>query len=161
MVHAGPKGTSLKIILTGATGFVGGEVLTRWTDNPQVEQVTCLTRRALGVVSPKVRTVLQEDFTSYDRVRLDDLADHAACIWALGGKASDLGSPAQFACITHGFTLALASGVAAKAARPLHVLLFERHGRRSIGNRPPALGKADPASQGAHRKGSGPTGGRV
>jgi hypothetical protein len=48
---------------------------------------------------------------------LDRLADHHACIWALGGKASDLGEPEVFARITHDFTLALAEGIADRAKR--------------------------------------------
>ena len=102
----------MKIILTGATGFVGAEVLTCLIDHQRVDQVTCLSRRPLATTSPKVRTIFQEDFTTYDQARLDELADHSACIWALGGKASDLGEPEV---ITHAFTLTLASGMAANA----------------------------------------------
>lgn len=108
----------MKIILTGATGFVGSNVLTHLVAAPQVTEVTCLTRRPLASDAPKVTTILHEDFAVYDPELLDRLAGHDACIWALGGKASDLGTPDVFARITHTFTLALAEGVARRATTP-------------------------------------------
>jgi hypothetical protein len=108
----------MKIILTGATGFVGFHVLAHLLANPDVAEVTCLTRRPIEVDSPKVTTILQEDFAAYDPLLLDRLADHDACIWALGGKASDLGTPDAFTRITHTFTLALAEGVACRIRAP-------------------------------------------
>lgn len=108
----------MKIILTGATGFVGSNVLAHLVSNPQVSRVTCLTRRPAGMVAPKVTTILHDDFAAYDPALLDRLADHDACIWALGGKASDLGAPDVFARITHTFTLAMAEGVARRAKAP-------------------------------------------
>lgn len=108
----------MKIILTGATGFVGSEVLTRLIADPAVMQVTCLTRRPVSVSSPKLVTILHDNFAVWDDSLLDRLADHDGCIWALGGKASDLGTPDLFARITYTFTLALAGGVASRATRP-------------------------------------------
>lgn len=108
----------MKIILTGATGFVGSNALTHLVADPRVSKVTCLTRRPIGIDAPKVTTIMHEDFATYDPALLDRLADHDACIWALGGKASDLGTPDVFARITHTFTLALAEGVAARARAP-------------------------------------------
>jgi hypothetical protein len=108
----------MKIILTGATGFVGSNVLAHLVANPGVAEVTCLTRRPVGTDSPKVRAILQEDFAAYDPLLLDHLAGHDACIWTLGGKASDLGTPDAFARITHTFTLALAEGVASRIMAP-------------------------------------------
>lgn len=105
----------MKIILTGATGFVGSEVLAHLIASPAVSEITCLTRRSIDVSSPKVRTILHADFATYDGNLLEQLADHEACIWALGGKASDLGTPDVFAQITHTFTLALAEGMAVHA----------------------------------------------
>lgn len=108
----------MKIILTGATGFVGSNVLTHLVANPSVSQVTCLTRRPIEIGTPKVTTILHEDFATYDHALLDQMADHDACIWALGGKASDLGTPDVFAHITHTFTLALAGGIASRIKAP-------------------------------------------
>jgi uncharacterized protein YbjT (DUF2867 family) len=107
----------MKIILTGATGFVGSNVLAHLVADPRISQISCITRHPIAPAQ-KVAMILQEDFLSYDPALLDRLAEHDSCIWALGGKASDLGEPETFARITHGFTLALAKGVAARAKRP-------------------------------------------
>lgn len=105
----------MKIILTGATGFAGSEILSHLIAHPGVTQVSCLTRRPLDASSPKVTTIIHENFEVYDTSLIERLSDHTSCIWALGGKQSDLGSPDQFARITHSFTIALAEAVASTA----------------------------------------------
>lgn len=81
------------MVLTGATGFVGGEVLRQLAERPEIEAITCLTRRAPATRPAEATAVLQADFSVYDTVLLDRLADHSAYIWAMGGKAADLGQP--------------------------------------------------------------------
>jgi nucleoside-diphosphate-sugar epimerase len=108
----------MKVVLTGGTGFAGAAILSRLIKNPNVTQVTCLTRRVVGVRAAKMTEILHSDFTRYDDDMLDRLADHSACIWALGGKASDVATPEAFAQVTHAFTLAFAIGVAAHGRRP-------------------------------------------
>ncbi|APR79102.1 Oxidoreductase [Minicystis rosea] len=105
----------MKIILTGATGFVGTEVAAQLLVHPEVAQVTCLTRRAPAVRHPKLVTLFHDDFAHYDDAVLAPLADHGACIWALGGKASDAASPEAYERITHTFTLAFARAMAERA----------------------------------------------
>ena len=108
----------MKIILTGATGFVGGVTLDALLADPRVTAVTALTRRPLAVDSPKLHAIVHEDFTAYDDALLAGLAAHDACIWTLGGKASDEADPIRYERITHGFTLALARGIASRITRP-------------------------------------------
>lgn len=105
----------MKIVLTGATGFVGAEVLSQLAASPSISGITCLSRRPVGIESPKVSTIIHSDFAVYDDRLLRELAGHSACIWALGGKASDLGK--ALARITHTFTLSLAAGIAVHADR--------------------------------------------
>jgi len=107
----------MKIILTGATGFVGAHALRHLVADPAIERVTCLTRRPLDIRSPKVEEILHTDFMAYDGVA-ERLAGHQACLWTLGGKASDMGTPEVYARITHGFTLALAQAMAARVSAP-------------------------------------------
>jgi len=77
----------MKIILTGATGFVGGEILKRLSAKPDVERITCLTRTAPATLPPKTAVILHSDFSRYDDQLLDTISDHSGCIWALGAKA--------------------------------------------------------------------------
>jgi nucleoside-diphosphate-sugar epimerase len=108
----------VKILLTGATGFVGSKMLESLIASFEVDEVICLSRRPLTTSSPKVTVVLHEDFEHYDEALLDWLAECDACIWTLGGKASDLGAQEMLERVTHGFTLALATGIAGRARRP-------------------------------------------
>jgi nucleoside-diphosphate-sugar epimerase len=108
----------MKIVLTGATGFVGSHVLTRLLDDAAVTGVTALTRRPIGTVNAKLDNVVLDDFTSYDGRLVDELASHDGCIWALGGKDSDLADPAAYQRVTHTFTLSFARLVAARTTAP-------------------------------------------
>jgi uncharacterized protein YbjT (DUF2867 family) len=102
----------VEIILTGATGFVGGEVLAHLVADPAVTRVTALVRRPVATGSAKVESVVLDDFTAYPDDLLGRLAAHDGCIWTLGGKDSDVADPALYTRITHDFTLALATPLA-------------------------------------------------
>ncbi|KAF7308460.1 NAD(P)-bd-dom domain-containing protein [Mycena chlorophos] len=80
---------SLKVILTGATGFVGGEVLAQCRRNPDISSIVVLTRRPLpGAVSddPKVKQIVMKDFKVYSDDAKRDLEGADACVWALGAR---------------------------------------------------------------------------
>jgi len=98
----------MKVALTGATGFIGAEVLRQLVDRPDVSQVTCLTRRPLSVESDKVRSIVLDDFTSYD----DRVRDHDACVWTLGSRTAPGGDKAAHERLTVDFPLAFASAAA-------------------------------------------------
>src|SRR5258708_2884483 len=66
------------VLLTGATGFLGNEVLTQLIADPRVESITVVARGTRKHTSPKVRT-LQVDLSMAESVQrilsepLDDL----------------------------------------------------------------------------------------
>ncbi|RKU01296.1 epimerase [Burkholderia sp. Nafp2/4-1b] len=103
----------MKIILTGATGFAGGEVLRQALADPDIAQVTVLTRRSVGFVHPKLREVLMRDFLDYEG---RDLAGYTACIWCLG--TSQAGAAAQaYMRVTLDYPLAAARAMFAANPR--------------------------------------------
>lgn len=109
----------MNVILTGATGFVGNEMLAQLLEHPRVLHVTAIARRPLDVSHPKLESLVHADFTSYDADVARKLSDHGACIWALGGKMSDFTSEADYEKVTCTFTLALADVFArASSASP-------------------------------------------
>jgi nucleoside-diphosphate-sugar epimerase len=112
------RGGAVRIVLTGATGFVGGEVLGQLLANEETEVVTCLTRRPIGVEHPKLKTILHADFTTWPEELAEVLADHAAVIWTLGAKATDVSTIAQYERVTVTATLAFAAAVSSHLIHP-------------------------------------------
>jgi uncharacterized protein YbjT (DUF2867 family) len=102
----------MNLVLTGATGFAGGEVLRQALADPAIKRVTVLTRRTVGVVHPKLREVLMADFLDYSGV---DFSEEDACIWCLG--TSQVGA-AQDVYVRVTLHYPLAAARAMRAANP-------------------------------------------
>lgn len=74
----------MKVIITGATGFIGQEVLKQCIANPSVASVVVLSRRqppAPEAAHPKVKVMVLEDFASYSSAVLSEFQGAHACIW--------------------------------------------------------------------------------
>ena len=76
----------MKVVLSGSTGYIGGEVLTQCLNHPSITSVLILTRRNPGDVarSPKAKVIIVKDFTSYDEPTINELKTADAAIWCLG-----------------------------------------------------------------------------
>lgn len=92
----------MRIILTGATGFAGGEVLRQALLDPEITQVTALVRRPLGVTHAKLHETIVDDFLDYSAI---DFSGYDACIWCLGVSQTAV-DEARYIVITHDYTLA-------------------------------------------------------
>lgn len=99
----------MKLVLTGATGFTGGEVLSQALADPEIEQVTVLTRRTPDRSHSKLDEILVADFLNYSAV---DFSGYDACIWCLGISQAGV-SEATYIEITHDYTIAAAEAMAA------------------------------------------------
>jgi len=93
----------MKVILTGATGFIGGEVLNQCIARPEITSIVALSRRDLtgtAANSPKVKTIIIKDFLNYPDTVLQELKDADICIWSLGtyngGEAIEVAYPVAF-----------------------------------------------------------------
>jgi uncharacterized protein YbjT (DUF2867 family) len=75
----------MKLIITGATGFIGSEVLSLALASPGITSVIALLRRPLTdskhASNPKLKVVINEDFTTYPPSVLEQLDGAQACIW--------------------------------------------------------------------------------
>ncbi|RAH80800.1 putative nucleoside-diphosphate-sugar epimerase [Aspergillus japonicus CBS 114.51] len=83
----------MKIILAGATGFIGQEILTQCLAHPSITSILVLSRRELpdNTMHPKlhVHHMQDQDFVSYSDPQLAaSLHGAAACIWTLGVSPS-------------------------------------------------------------------------
>ncbi|KAH8920785.1 hypothetical protein BT69DRAFT_1222317 [Atractiella rhizophila] len=100
----------MKLLLTGATGLVGSEVLRQALSSPHVQKITVLTRRPLppSFSSPKLTVHIHSDFTSYPTFL--DLAGHTACIWSLGPSSNGM-KEKEYTVATYDYPLEFARAV--------------------------------------------------
>jgi uncharacterized protein YbjT (DUF2867 family) len=96
----------MKIIVTGATGTVGSEVVRQAIINNDVEQITILARRTSSFTHPKIKEILHRDFLNYEG--LDNIfRESDACIWCLGISQSRV-SKSEYFTITYEYAVAAA-----------------------------------------------------
>ncbi|KAI9812029.1 MAG: hypothetical protein M1827_004921 [Pycnora praestabilis] len=109
----------MKVILTGATGFVGGEVLKQCVHDPNIDCIIVLSRRQLPTAatqSDKIIVIIRNDWLNYDDMVMQQLAGASGCFWTLGGKAEDFSSVAEASTVGIDYTLAAANAFATKLA---------------------------------------------
>jgi uncharacterized protein YbjT (DUF2867 family) len=111
------------VLLLGATGLVGREVLSLLLDDRDVSRVAVIARRATGVTHPKL------DEHVFDLDRMDAHAevfkvDQIVC--ALGTTIRQAGSQEQFRIVDHDYPLTAARLGKAHSAR--HYLLVSALG---------------------------------
>ncbi|MFE8596798.1 NAD-dependent epimerase/dehydratase family protein [Archangium violaceum] len=93
----------MKIILTGATGFVGTEVLRQALQDPEIERVVVLGRKSVGTAHPKLHEVVLKSFLDYAPAA--DQLNADACIWCLGVSQTAV-SRDEYIEITYGYAVA-------------------------------------------------------
>lgn len=79
----------MKVIIAGATGFVGTELIKQCLRDTKITSVIALVRRAMpppedtehGTDASKLRTVVLEDFRQYSDEAKSHLADADGMIW--------------------------------------------------------------------------------
>lgn len=74
----------MKIIIAGATGFIGREVLTQCRAKSSITSIIVLTRRPLSEDlsdDPKVVPVLVENFLDYSKDAKEKMQGASAAIW--------------------------------------------------------------------------------
>lgn len=100
-----------KVLLTGATGLVGGQMLQVLLADPSVAQVHALSRRPVAVSHPKLHIHLV-DFN-----RLPPLPQADEVYLALGTTIKVAGSQAAFRTVDHDANLAVAQAAVAAGVR--------------------------------------------
>ncbi|KAJ6512984.1 hypothetical protein C8R45DRAFT_1068076 [Mycena sanguinolenta] len=77
----------MKLIVAGATGFVGQEVIRQSLRNPDIKSVVALARRPVtapaGTDAGKLKSVVVKDYDQYPDEVKQEFADADACIWTV------------------------------------------------------------------------------
>lgn len=99
----------MNLLITGATGMVGAEVVRQAILDDDVSQVTCLVRREGSLQHPKVKYIVHKDFLDYSGLT-DLLKEQDACIWALGVSQTQVGKE-EYHQVTFDYTIAAAKAM--------------------------------------------------
>jgi nucleoside-diphosphate-sugar epimerase len=89
----------MKLIVAGATGFVGTEVIRQALSHPGVTSILALARRTTpvpanagpGADASKLQSVVCDDFENYSDSVKQQLSGADACVWYLSFFPSQLG----------------------------------------------------------------------
>ena len=74
----------MKVIITGATGLVGGALVRACLSNDKISHAFVLTRKELPddiAKNPKITVILHHDFSAYPPELLSQLAGAEGCLW--------------------------------------------------------------------------------
>lgn len=105
----------MKVVLSGCTGYIGGEVLTQCLNHPSITSVLVLTRRDPGNLAenPKAKVIIVKDFTFYDESTINELKTADAAIWCMGTFNGDEKVDIEY-------PLAFIKAIKARPPRPTH-----------------------------------------
>ncbi|MEY4875255.1 MAG: hypothetical protein RL708_404 [Bacteroidota bacterium] len=101
----------MKIIITGANGMAGSEVVRQAILNPAISEITLIARKPLNINHSKVKTVLHSNFLDYSSLQ-HIFENNDACIWCLGISQTQVKEP-EYIKITYDFTIAAAKAMLA------------------------------------------------
>lgn len=76
----------MRLIITGATGFVGSEVLRQALRMPEITSIVAVARKPVRVEGPdaassKLKSVIVQDYDQYPDDVKKEFAGASACIW--------------------------------------------------------------------------------
>jgi uncharacterized protein YbjT (DUF2867 family) len=86
-----PAPSQARLVIVGATGMVGGYALRYVLNDPAIGLVTAIGRRSLGILHPKLKEVLNQDFADCSALTNALTGQDAAvfCLGAYTGAVSD------------------------------------------------------------------------
>ncbi|KAJ7053802.1 hypothetical protein C8F01DRAFT_1221634 [Mycena amicta] len=100
----------MHVILTGATGLVGTNVLHTCLASPAITKLSILSRRPFQLPASDNNTeiIIHKDYESYPPALITQLQGADACIWALGVGRGEVAKDEEYIRIMHDFPVAAA-----------------------------------------------------
>ena len=102
---------AIRIIITGATGFVGEGVLLECLQHPGIIEVLMINRRHFGMEHPRLKELIVADFFQLNHYS-EDLKGYDACFYCAGISSAGM-SEEKYTKITYDTTLEFARTLAA------------------------------------------------
>lgn len=99
----------MKIIITGANGMAGSDVVRQAIADNSISQITAIVRKPLSIQHPKLKIVVHQNFMDYTSLQ-KMFAEHDACIWCLGISQAQV-SKEKYIEITYDFCVAAAKAM--------------------------------------------------
>src|ERR1700712_4556135 len=96
----------IRTIITGTTGMVGEGVLNECLLNSRVESVLVINRKPCGIIHPKLKEVIHQDFFNLSGIE-DQLSGYNACLFCLGVTSVGV-SKNDYYKMTYTLTMAVA-----------------------------------------------------
>jgi hypothetical protein len=100
---------AIKIILTGASGFVGEGVLLECLQNKNVQEVLMVNRKQVNLQHQKLKELIVPDFFSLDNYA-EQLAGYDACFYCAGISSVGMNEK-DYTVITYDTTIAFAKSL--------------------------------------------------
>ena len=100
---------SLKIILTGATGFVGEGVLLETLNHPDIQEVLMVNRKHFDFHHPKLKELIVPDFMNVD-AQAKQLSGFDACFYCAGISSAGMNEQ-KYTHITYDTTIQFAKAL--------------------------------------------------
>ena len=106
---------SARVLVMGATGAVGSELVRQCIKDDRIEYVVAFTRRPLQESHSKLKVIVRDDFLNYDDLT-EELSEIDICYCALGVSQVQVRDPKLYTAITRDYVLAAARAL--KSANP-------------------------------------------
>ncbi len=98
--------STIRVIITGATGMVGEGVLNECLQHDEVEQLLVINRKPCGITHPKLKEIIHTNF--YDLAPIEQqLVNYDACFFCLGVSSIGMKEP-EFHRLTYILTMHVA-----------------------------------------------------
>jgi uncharacterized protein YbjT (DUF2867 family) len=93
----------MRVLIFGATGTAGSEVVRQAILDPEITLVTVVVRKPLDFTHPKMQTIIHRDYLDYNEM-LPVFRETDACIWCLGISQTKVNKE-QYFIITYDYAV--------------------------------------------------------